>query len=1407
MGVNFEVLSAKLNIDATAWAAGLAKGVGALDSFVQSTTKGANALAQAMTQGMKTASSAMNSFVQTATKGSQNVANAMATGIRAGSSAINSFLLSASKSTATIMESMAKSVAIGVKSSSSALGSFLQDSSKATARIMDSTTRGVKGMASGIKSMTGAASIGMRTAGIDISGSMDKIMNAANAATKVVVSSGAAIVTALAGIGAASLSSSTEFEKTMARVGALTDASADEFGRLRRAAIDSGGEEAAEAMKLMAQSGSNANSILLALPPTMKLAKAGAIEIGQAVDITSRLMTGMGLDALDLSHAVDVMTKAFTTSDTDVTQLSQALRIVGPIAKTTGRSMEDVVMALQAMASGGLQGAQAGSALRAILTTLSTGTKKSSEALSQLGVKTRETDGSMRKLPDIIHDLERAFERAGPRIDKTGVLIQAFGNKAGPGMVALVDAGAERVRKYAETLEGAAGTADRIISRQSDTLAVSMGKLRKEFTMLQLDLGARLTPIMRVAIDHVKEFVKENGKYLELGLVKGLRIARDGWAELTSVMKPLLDALRPVGDMVKEMGTKFIEFFDGLPPGVQSVLLAVTAFGGLGKALEVLGGHVPFLGTLITKIGGLINPMTLLSKVGGVLATVFGAIFTPAGLVIAAIAGIGASIYAAITTTEKGAASWAKIKDMALQAWDVIQGAAVKAFNALGIAGEGLDGVLLTVAQTIGNFLLDGIVAVAEALPGLVRNGVEWATQAFDYMRGVVETVWEWLKKVGDIASWLGDVFMGAVNVAIAEFNKFLEKNRAGLEDIWEAVERVGEAIKETFERHLEDVEALWNLLAEGASEVIPGVIEAIQVLAQSMIQVFGVALNVAFDKLSELIEVSRAIVEAFEGDFRRLEYLALQYSLKIMEIMVGVWNSIAEEWNKVAPEFMQMGKMDSSVVDDMRAYGEALKEELDRESRMRQGKRDEERKARKKEADDKRAMAKAERDMERAMEEADRDMARQAREQQRDEAKEAKQQKVKNAAGERAFADMGEQDPEDKKALDRLAQDEAEFQAQEELNKARAVKPGALQSLERGSKSSDVRAAIREETKNRQDDLGEAFRGKATKAQMKYLAELRDNELNAIRAIQGTKDEERDAAIENAKEQARAFEFAFDEIKEKGKEAFKDLAKNSKDAADDAVKNAKDMHKDINDELDDMEKEDDKRAERRKKKKKKKKEKEEAEAEAAAEAKENEPDLNTAAGRAARRNAGMGGDGSMGSLIGGAIGSFMGGLAGLGRSVISNSVDISALPPEVQKQLKREEAQNALQQTTMNRDIVRKGIGMSGVMSLSEQLANLQALDDKISGLNTFLANLDKMTFTQAGASGGEFGIQPTETISRNGDVIINNTFTQKYTTREVDDLIQQMEASLKRKGKDPTERSAMRRPRSRRPYSSRNH
>ncbi len=298
---------------------------------------------------------------------------------------------------------------------------------------------------------------------------------------------------ALIGLGAAAVFTSmirsmADFEKSMNRVKAVSQATALEFDVLKEQARELGAttvfsaKEVAEGMGFLAQAGFRTNQIIGAMPATLDLAAAAQLDLATSADIVSNVMQGYGLYVSEAGRATDVMAKAFTSSNTDLRQLGQAMKLAGPVASGFGIKFEEAAAALGLMGNAGFQATLSGTGLRGALVRLAVPTKAISNVLGELGIELVNSAGEMDSITEIIRKLEKSGA-------STAQVMELFGQRAGPSMQALLKQGSVALADFTKKLEAAGGTAKEIADIQLKGLAAEIKLLASAWVEMTLVIG------------------------------------------------------------------------------------------------------------------------------------------------------------------------------------------------------------------------------------------------------------------------------------------------------------------------------------------------------------------------------------------------------------------------------------------------------------------------------------------------------------------------------------------------------------------------------------------------------------------------------------------------------------------------------------------------------------------------------------------------------------------------------------------------------------------------------------------------------------------------------------------------------------------------------------------------------
>lgn len=308
------------------------------------------------------------------------------------------------------------------------------------------------------------------------------------------------------------------FEKSMARVHALTNATDKDFAMLSDRARQLGRDtvfmasDAADAMAFFALAGFKVNEIMGAVGPTMDLAAVGMMEVKDAADIMAKVIRGMGLDVNESAKAVDIMAKAMTTANTDLPMLGEAFKYVGPIAKSAGITFEEVTAAIQLLSNAGIQGQMAGTTLRGLF--LEMVNPETLAKLDAMGVKVMDAMGNTREFASVVDDFKRSLEGLGSA-EKLAKIGSIFDKRQAAGFAVLVDQGGDKLREFTEELKDSGGTAKRIADTQLNTVWGMFKLIGSSLEGVAIELGEAIMPVLRIVGEELVKWLNAGALWIK----------------------------------------------------------------------------------------------------------------------------------------------------------------------------------------------------------------------------------------------------------------------------------------------------------------------------------------------------------------------------------------------------------------------------------------------------------------------------------------------------------------------------------------------------------------------------------------------------------------------------------------------------------------------------------------------------------------------------------------------------------------------------------------------------------------------------------------------------------------------------------------------------------------------------
>ncbi|HCP1785472.1 TPA: phage tail tape measure protein, partial [Escherichia coli] len=391
-----------------------------------------------------------------------------------------------------------------------------------------------------------------------------------------------------------------------------------QFKALREQALKLGSEtqftasDVASGQSFLAMAGFTPQAIQAALPGVLNMALAGGVELGETADIGSNILTQFNLTADQMDRVGDTLTAAFTRTNTDLRALGETMKYTGPVAAKLGISLEEAAAMAGMLANNGLRGSDAGTAMRASLSRLASPPKAAADALKELGVSVADARGKMRPMEDVLLDLYKATQKYG-QVDQVSFFKDIAGEEAFVGLQTLVAAaGSGELQKLTRELQGARGEADRVAKVMADNLDGDLKNLDSAWEGLRIRISDLVDGPLRSVTQWLTRVLEKITSLAQAHpvLTRQLLIAGGALLAMTATIGSLSLV---IGVLYGKLATLRLGF-DILTRSMNVVRVLPALWGMLTGSVSLLGGAI-------------------------------GALFSPVGLIVAALAGAAVLIW------------------------------------------------------------------------------------------------------------------------------------------------------------------------------------------------------------------------------------------------------------------------------------------------------------------------------------------------------------------------------------------------------------------------------------------------------------------------------------------------------------------------------------------------------------------------------------------------------------------------------------------------------------------------------------------------------------------------------------------------------------------------------------------
>lgn len=436
--------------------------------------------------------------------------------------------------------------------------------------------------------------------------------------------------------------------------------------------------QVASAGKFLAMAGFNVDQIKHAIRPISDIALVGDTDLGETADVVTNIMTAYEIPAKQMDNTADILTMTFTKTNTTLLELAESFKYAGTVAHQSGLDFETASAAFGVLGDAGIKGSHAGTTLRMMLLNMMNPTKRGQEAWDILGINTKNKNGNLRNLSDILSDLHEKQQTMSAG-DFSTLINKMFRVTAAPGALALIN-NVAKMQEVTGLNKKSMGLASDLADEKKNTIQGLWYQMTSAFTETGMQGFEQMQGVIRDFLQRMIELMKSTEFATALRnamdmFIKLLNVvvsvfkqimtfwnllpnwAKDGivWfvkiqmtlGVIAGIGQSILSTwimIRGVmmGSWLSTIISKFTFLFRTIHNGYKYFLLSRALGNGVGSSVINAIGTRTTSAIVATGVTANANGFTALSAASGLLRGLF---TTPIGWMIGAVTVLGTLVY------------------------------------------------------------------------------------------------------------------------------------------------------------------------------------------------------------------------------------------------------------------------------------------------------------------------------------------------------------------------------------------------------------------------------------------------------------------------------------------------------------------------------------------------------------------------------------------------------------------------------------------------------------------------------------------------------------------------------------------------------------------------------------------
>nr|DAH91739.1 MAG TPA: minor tail protein [Caudoviricetes sp.] len=326
----------------------------------------------------------------------------------------------------------------------------------------------------------------------------------------------------------------SSFEAGMSEVAAISGATGSQLEALTEKAKELGNStkfsasEAASAFTNMSLAGWSVDQSLAGIDGVLQLAAASGMDLADASQAVTDNISAFNLQASDASRIADMMAFAQANSSTTAAELAQSYKNCAASMNSAGQDIETTTSFLEILANNGLRGAEAGTAVAAMMRDMTSKMEDGSIAIGDANVKVMDSNGNFRDMTDVLKDVEKATKGMGDA-EKQAALLSTFTSDSIKGLNMILNTGVDTTAEYEEKLRSCSGAAEDMADVMQDNLKGKMTELGSAVEGLGIAVYEKFSEPMQAVAEGTTKVVS--------GITDALTPQKDTLDEFTDQIK------------------------------------------------------------------------------------------------------------------------------------------------------------------------------------------------------------------------------------------------------------------------------------------------------------------------------------------------------------------------------------------------------------------------------------------------------------------------------------------------------------------------------------------------------------------------------------------------------------------------------------------------------------------------------------------------------------------------------------------------------------------------------------------------------------------------------------------------------------------------------------------------------